>query len=94
MEDHECHVCLVLEKLWEFGLFTKLEKSEFHQSEVEFLGYVIFGDGIRMDLYKVQTIVDWILQLMFKMSDVSWICQVLLTFHCPLFFNSASYLID
>jgi len=25
---------------------------------VEFLGYVISGDRIRMDLYKVQTIVD------------------------------------
>jgi len=26
---------------------------------VEFLGYIIFGDGIRMDPHKVQTIVDW-----------------------------------
>ncbi len=27
---------------------------------MEFLGYVISGDGICMDLYKVQTIVDWV----------------------------------
>jgi len=59
MEDHACHVCLVLEKLQEFRLYTKLKKCEFHQFEVEFLGYVISGDGICMDLYKVQTIVDW-----------------------------------
>jgi len=42
MEDHKHHVCLVLEKLWEVGLYTKLEKCEFHQSKVKFLDYVIF----------------------------------------------------
>ncbi len=53
MEDHEHHVCFILEKLWEVGLHAKLEKCEFHQSKVEFLGYIIFGDGICMDLCKV-----------------------------------------
>jgi len=59
MEDHEHHVCLVLEKLREVGLYTKLEKFEFHQFEVEFLGCVISKNGICMDPRKVQTIVDW-----------------------------------
>jgi hypothetical protein len=27
---------------------------------VELLDYIIFGDGIRMDFHKVETIVDWI----------------------------------
>jgi len=49
MENDERHVHLVLEKLWEVGFYAKLEKCEFHQSEVEFLGYVIFEDGIHMD---------------------------------------------
>jgi len=39
MEDHECHVCLVLEKFWEVGFYAKLEKCEFHQPEMEFLSY-------------------------------------------------------
>jgi hypothetical protein len=30
MEDHERRVCIVLEKFWEVGLYTKLEKCEFH----------------------------------------------------------------
>jgi hypothetical protein len=30
MEDHEFHVCLVLKKFQEVGLYTKLEKCEFH----------------------------------------------------------------
>jgi hypothetical protein len=53
MEDHEHHVCLVLENLLKVGLYAKLEKCEFHQFEVQFLGYDIFGNGIRMDLHKV-----------------------------------------
>jgi len=61
MEDQERHVHLILEKLHEVKLYTKLEKCEFHQSKVKFLGYIIFGDGIRMDPCKVQTIVDWAL---------------------------------
>jgi hypothetical protein len=53
MEDHERHVHLVLEKFWEVGLYAKLEKWEFHQFEVEFLGYVIFKHDFCMDLHKV-----------------------------------------
>jgi len=59
MEDHKHHVCFVLEKLWEVGLYAKLKKWEFHQSKVKFLDYVIFSNGICMDVHKVQTIVDW-----------------------------------
>jgi len=59
MEDNEHHVHLVLEKLREIRLYTKLEKCEFHQFEMKLSGYIIFGDGICMDSHKVQTIVDW-----------------------------------
>jgi hypothetical protein len=58
MEDYEHHVCLVLDKLCEVGLYAKFKKCEFHQSKVKFLGYAIFGDDIRMDPCKVQTIVN------------------------------------
>jgi hypothetical protein len=43
MVDHERHVHLVLEKLQEVCFYAKLEKCGFHQSEVEFLGYIISG---------------------------------------------------
>jgi len=58
IKDYERHVTLVLEKLQEVRLQTKLEKCEFHQYEMEFLGYIIFGDGIHMDPRKAQTIID------------------------------------
>jgi hypothetical protein len=53
------HVHLVLDFFKKVGIYVKLEKCGFHQFEVEFLDYIIFGDGIRMDFHKVQTIVDW-----------------------------------
>jgi hypothetical protein len=59
MEYHEHHIHLVFEKFWEVSFYVKLEKCEFHQSKVEFLGYIIFGNDVHIDLHKVQTIVDW-----------------------------------
>ncbi len=53
MEDHECHVCLVLEKFQKIEFYAKLEKCEFHQSKVKFLGYVISRNDIHMDPCKV-----------------------------------------
>jgi hypothetical protein len=58
MANHECHVRLVLEKFWEVSIYAKLGNCGFHQSKVEFLGYIISRDDIHMDLCKVQTIVD------------------------------------
>jgi hypothetical protein len=61
MEGYECHVCLVLEKFQEVGLYTKWRVCEFHRSKVEFLDYIIYGDGIQKDFCKVQTIVHWVI---------------------------------
>ncbi len=59
MVDHEHHVHLALEKFKKLVFYAKLEKCGFHQLEVEFLGYIIFGDDSLIDPHKVQTIVDW-----------------------------------
>jgi hypothetical protein len=70
MADHECHVCLVLEKFLEVHIYAKLEKCGFHQFEVELLGYIISRDGICMDPRKVQNIMDGLPQLLFMMFNV------------------------
>ena len=57
--DHEKHVRLVLEKLRNAGLYAKLEKCVFHQPQVEFLGYIISGEGLSMDPKKIQTVLEW-----------------------------------
>jgi hypothetical protein len=58
-EEHINHVRLVLEKLRTVGLYAKLEKCIFHQPQVEFLGYIISGEGLSMDPQKIRTIIEW-----------------------------------
>ncbi len=40
-------------------LYAKIEKCEFHQTSVSFLGYVISSGGVAMDDKKVQAVIDW-----------------------------------
>jgi hypothetical protein len=58
LEEDE-HIQFVLDKFKEVEFYAKLEKCEFHQIDVALFNYIIFGDGIRMDPCKIQTIVDW-----------------------------------
>ncbi|KAL0192316.1 hypothetical protein M9458_010612, partial [Cirrhinus mrigala] len=57
--DHRQHVQQVLQKLREHCLYLKLDKCEFHQPSVQFLGYVISADGVQMDQGKVNGILEW-----------------------------------
>ena len=59
LEEHKHHVRLVLEKLQQWKLYAKLEKCFFHQHEIEFLGYIIGPDGIKMCSDKTSSIKDW-----------------------------------
>ena len=58
-KDHENHVQLILEKLRSAGLYAKLEKCVFYQSQVEFLGYIISGEGLSMDPKKIEAVISW-----------------------------------
>ncbi|KAK3557290.1 hypothetical protein QTP70_026691 [Hemibagrus guttatus] len=49
MADHRRHVAEVLQRLRDYRLFLKAEKCAFHQSLVQFLGYIIDHSGVRMD---------------------------------------------
>ena len=40
-------------------MYGNLKKCSFCQSEVIFLGFVVSGDGVRVDREKVKAIVDW-----------------------------------
>ena len=57
--DHRCHVRQVLQKLREHNLYAKLEKCQFEERSMEFLGYIISHQGVSMDPMKVQTILEW-----------------------------------
>ncbi|KAK3565138.1 hypothetical protein QTP86_000246 [Hemibagrus guttatus] len=59
LEEHVLHVREVLSRLQHHHLYVKLEKCEFHQSTVTFLGYVVSRRGVEMDVVKVQAVTDW-----------------------------------
>jgi len=59
MEEHTWYVHRVLERLIDAGLHLKLEKCEFHKTEVKYLGLIIGADGIKMDSFKVETVKAW-----------------------------------
>jgi len=58
-EDHIGHVKEVLERLRQAKLYVKLSKCEFHKHDVEFLGYIVCPEGIKVDPSRVKTVQDW-----------------------------------
>jgi hypothetical protein len=57
--DHEEHLRMVLQKLWDNQLYAKFTKCEFWLDEVHFLGHIISKGRISIDSAKVTTIVGW-----------------------------------
>lgn len=58
-EDHVQLVAEVLKRLRENNLVAAIDKCQFHQTSVEFLGHVVSVDGIDMEKGKVESIVQW-----------------------------------
>ena len=58
-EEHARHLEVVLKKLRDNKLYANGEKSEFAELEIEFLGHVLTGDGIKPDAKKVKAIQEW-----------------------------------
>ena len=58
-EEHDKHVKMVLERLESAGLFANAKKCAFDQPEVEYLGFRLGADGIKMSPSKLSTIADW-----------------------------------
>ncbi|MBW0581693.1 hypothetical protein O181_121408, partial [Austropuccinia psidii MF-1] len=52
-EEHVKHVASVLQRLRDNNLFAKASKCVFHASSVEYLGYVVSSDGLKMDSSKI-----------------------------------------
>ena len=56
---HELCINHILNKLEKYDLFLKPEKCRFHQHEVEYLGVIIGNGTVKMDLVKIQGIMEW-----------------------------------
>jgi len=58
-EEHKKYVRIVLQRLRELGLRADIKKYEFNVTEVKFLGLIITEGGVKIDLSKVSTILEW-----------------------------------
>ncbi len=58
-EEHEALVAEVLSRLEKHSLAAAIDKCEFHKSTIDFLGYVVTDEGLKMADDKVQSIHDW-----------------------------------
>jgi hypothetical protein len=59
MTQHKAHVKEVLRRLHKNGLYAAPPKCEFHKDSVEYLGFILSTDGLKMAEDKVKTILDW-----------------------------------
>ncbi|MBW0521019.1 hypothetical protein O181_060734 [Austropuccinia psidii MF-1] len=58
-EEHVKHVASVLQRLRDNSLLAKASKCGFHASSVEYLGYIVSSEGLKIDSSKVQQILNW-----------------------------------
>ncbi|MBW0517378.1 hypothetical protein O181_057093 [Austropuccinia psidii MF-1] len=58
-EEHFKHVASVLQRRRDNNLFAKALRCVFHASSVEYLGYVFSIEGLKMDCFKVQRVLNW-----------------------------------
>ncbi len=59
LETRVKHVRAVLQRLIKHQLYAKIQKCEFHQTQISFLGYVISPEGVTMDDSKVHAVLNW-----------------------------------
>ncbi|MBW0511272.1 hypothetical protein O181_050987 [Austropuccinia psidii MF-1] len=53
------HVASVPQRLRDNNFFSKASKCVFHASSVEYLGYLVSSEGLKMDSPKAQQIFNW-----------------------------------
>ena len=58
-QEHEHHLRIVLQILRENQLFAKLSKCDFWLKKVSFLGHIVSAEGIRVDLVKIEAVMNW-----------------------------------
>ncbi|MBW0537850.1 hypothetical protein O181_077565 [Austropuccinia psidii MF-1] len=58
-EEDATHVSTALARLRANNLFAKASKCQFHLSSVEYLGYVVSSEGLKMDQAEFQPILNW-----------------------------------
>ena len=58
-QEHEQHLKIVLQTLREKKFHAKFRKCDFWLKEVSFLCHIVFAEGIRVNLAKIEILVNW-----------------------------------
>lgn len=59
MEDHVAHLKLVFEVLVQYKAFSTTNKFSFAKPNIEYLGHIIWREGVSTDSTKVEAMVNW-----------------------------------
>ena len=59
-KEHTQHVWTVLQKLCETDLQVNIKKSEFYVQEIIFLGLLVSTEGLKINPWKVEVIIQWV----------------------------------
>ena len=59
LEEHEERLLRVLDRLAEVGLKLSLDKCQFCQPEVKYVGHIVSADGIATDPDKIKAVAQW-----------------------------------
>ena len=59
LQEHKLYINEVLKALTKADLWVKPEKTEFYKQEIEFLGFIVGKDRIKMDPKKVEAVTIW-----------------------------------
>jgi RNA binding exosome subunit len=52
-EEHKLYVKEVLQRLQEAKLFLKLSKCKFYTQETKYLGYIVYLEGVKINLLQI-----------------------------------------
>ncbi|XP_042472257.1 uncharacterized protein LOC122054906 [Zingiber officinale] len=58
-QEHRLHLTTVLQTLKDHRLYAKFSKCDFWLNQIPFLGHIVSGNGIEVDLAKVEAIRNW-----------------------------------
>ena len=72
LEQHVGHLEIVLQVLLQHQLFAKMSKCEFTAKEVEYLGHIIYGNGLQTDPKKTIAMLAWLIPKSIKALRVFW----------------------
>lgn len=59
LEEHEQHLCEVLDILRQNKLYAKMSKCDLVRTEVDFLGHRVGREGLTQETAKTQAMIDW-----------------------------------